>query len=295
MKNQQHSHLDLEIIILSYNSEFWLKKTLETLFEHYVSNSALKIGVTVVDNNSQDHSAEMVQADFSQVKLIELPENVGFAAGNNAALHESKARYCMLLNSDMEITSQSDFDALVQYLDEHEEAAVVTPKITFMNGNIDPGCHRGEPSPWASFTYMSGLSRLFPKSRVFAQYHQTYKVLDTTHTIDACSGACMVVRSAAIEQVGFLDERFFMYAEDLDWCKRFREAGFSIVYIPSVVVIHHKYKSGIRGTSKQIARKTRHHFYDTMLQYYDKHYANQYPGLVRWILSIFITIKKGAL
>jgi len=291
MKKQK---LDLEIIILSYNSEFWLKKTLTSVFEEYVTSTKTKVGVTVVDNDSQDHSITMVEEEFPQVKLIKLNENKGFAAGNNAALHESKAEYVMLLNSDMELTSESQFDELLSYMDENPQAAVITPRVSFVSGRLDPACHRGEPTPWASFCYFTGLSSAFPHHKLFAQYLQTYKLMDTIHTIDACSGACMIVRRSAIAEVGFLDERFFMYAEDLDWCKRFREAGHSIVFYPSVSVIHHKYKSGIKGTSKQIARKTRNHFYDTMLQYYDKHYASSYPSLVRWFLSIFIFIKKGA-
>ncbi|MEX0895693.1 MAG: glycosyltransferase family 2 protein [Patescibacteria group bacterium] len=291
----KQKNVDLEIIILSYNSEFWLKKTLESLSEHYLAITNYSVQVTVVDNNSQDASIALVKKSFPKVSLIQLPKNVGFAAGNNAALHKSKARYVMLLNSDVECTDHSNFDELIAYLDDHEQVAAITPRIEFSNGELDPACHRGEPTPWASFCYFTGLSRLFPQNSWFAQYHQTYKLLDTIHTIDACSGACMIARQSAIQEVGYLDERFFMYAEDLDWCRRFRLANKSIIFYPQIRVIHHKYKSGIKGSSKQIARKTNLHFYDTMLQYYDKHYVQHYPKFVRMILSIFIFIKKGAL
>ena len=126
-------------------------------------------------------------------------------------------------------------------------------------------------------------------------YHQWYKDLDTIHEIDACSGAAMIVRRSAISEVGLLDERFFMYAEDLDWCHRFRAAGYNIVYHPEVSVVHHKYKSGIKGSSKKIARSTHRHFYDTMLQYYDKYYRAQYPELLRIVIKYFTVIKKGAI
>lgn len=289
------TQIDLEIIILSYNSQFWLKKTLQTLKAHHLSKTKYKVTVTVVDNNSKDESLSMLRKEFKWVKTIELAENVGFAAGNNVALKASRARYTMLLNSDIECTPQSNFDILLSFLDDHEQVAVITPKVVFTNGKLDPACHRGEPTLFASFSYYAGLEKIFPYSQTFGAYHQSYKRLDTIHTIDACSGAAMIVRMDAVKDVGLLDERFFMYAEDLDWCKRFRDAGFLVTYHPSVVVIHHKYKSGIKGSSKQIARKTRHHFYDTMLQYYDKHYAQQYPSFVRSLVKYFTVIKKGAI
>ena len=118
--------------------------------------------------------------------------------------------------------------------------------------------------------------------------------MSTIHEVDACSGAAMIVRTSAMEKVGLLDEQFFMYAEDLDWCKRFRDAGYTVIYHPQVKVIHHKYKSGIKSASQDIARKTHGHFYETMLQYYDKHYQSRYPSFVRGVIKSFVTYKKGA-
>ena len=294
MKNKKTSY-DLEIIILSFNTQFWLKKTLQTLKEYYLDSSKYSILVTVVDNNSSDESVEMVKEEFSWVNLIESPSNDGFAAGNNQALSQTEARYVMLLNSDVESTEKSNFDTLITYMDTKPEIGVVTPAIVLPTGKIDPACHRGEPTLWASATYFAGLEKLFPTNRFFAQYHQWFKPLNTIHEIDACSGAAMIVRSSAMKTVGLLDERFFMYAEDLDWCKRFRDAGYLIVFNPDVTVIHHKYKSGMSSSSKKIAQKTSAHFYDTMLQYYDKHYAEEYPRFVRSLLQILITLRKGVL
>ncbi|PIR61467.1 MAG: hypothetical protein COY81_00705 [Candidatus Pacebacteria bacterium CG_4_10_14_0_8_um_filter_43_12] len=287
-------NLDLDIIILTFNSEFWLKKTLATLQDLYLSKTKRAVQVTVVDNNSEDDTLQTLQTEFAWVKRIELHKNVGFAAANNVALQRSTAQYVMLLNSDIECTPQSNFDQLLTYLDNHPQVGIISPKVVFKNGAIDPACHRGEPTPWASFTYFFGLEQLFPHLKHFSQYHQWYKIIDTIHQIDACSGAAMIIRSKLMNEIGWLDEQFFMYAEDLDWCKRSREAGHPIIFYPFVSVIHHKYKSGIRGTSIQIARKTRRHFYDTMLQYYDKHYRQKHPEVLRMILKYFIIIKKGA-
>lgn len=286
---------DLEIVILTYNSEFWLKKTLTSLKEFYLDRAKFKITVTVVDNNSEDNSIEVLRTEYPWAKRVELHKNLGFAAANNIALNQVTARYAMLLNSDVECTSETNFDELIAYMDNHQNVGVITPKIVFKNGNIDPASHRGEPTPWASISYFLGLEKLFPHNKAFSQYHQWYKIVDTIHEIDACSGAAMIIRTSVMKEVGLMDEQFFMYAEDLDWCKRIRESGHSIIFYPFITIIHHKYKSGIRGSSIQIARKTRRHFYDTMLQYYDKHYRQAYPEIVRNIIKYFIIIKKGAI
>ncbi len=286
--------IDLEIIVLTFNSEFWLKKTLTSIKANFIDQSKYQVVVTVVDNQSNDQTVQMLRADFKWVRLITLDENLGFAAGNNQGLKQSRGRYVMLLNSDVEFTNDSNLDLLLDFMEENPTAGAISPKVIFTDGGLDPACHRGEPTPWASFCYFTGLASLFPHSRLFASYHQTYKVIDTIHTIDACTGAAMIVRQTAIDKIGLLDERFFIYAEDLDWCRRLREAGYTIVFYPQVKVIHHKYKSGIKGSSKQIARQTERHFYDTMLQYYDKYYRDSYPELMRSIIRYFIIIKKGA-
>lgn len=284
---------DLSIVILSYNSQFWLKKTLETLKEFYLDHTEFKVETIVVDNNSPDDSVALVKKDFKWVRLIINPENSGFAAGNNIALKELKSRYYMLLNNDVQLTEKSNLDHLIKFMDHNPKVGVISPKVVLPSGGIDKASHRGEPTPWASLTYFIGLEKLFPKSPKFGQYHMTYKDLSTTHNIDACSGAAMIVRTSAMRKVGLLDEAFFMYAEDLDWCKRFRDARYQVVFYPEVEVIHHKYKSGIKSKSKGTASKTLGYFYDTMLQYYDKHYRADNPEIFRDLLRLFLFIKKG--
>lgn len=285
----------LEIIITNYNSQFWLKKTLSSLKEAYLDKTDNQVTVTVVDNGSEDDSLAMLEENFAWVQVLPLEQNYGFTYANNRALEQADAEYVMLLNSDVEFTKASNLDILLEFIDTHPKVAVISPRLKFTNDEIDPASHRGEPTPWASFTYMTGLENLFPQSQLFSQYHQYYKDLGSIHTVGAVSGAAMIVRWAAIEEVGLLDERFFMYAEDLDWCKRFRQAGYEIVYHPEVHLIHHKNKSGIKSTSQKIARKTRRYFYDTMLQYYDKHYRDKYPEVLRTLIKYILIIKKGAI
>ena len=289
----ENKSIDLSIIVLNYNGQYWLEKLLVSLEKHYLPKTNYQVEIIVVDNASTDNSVRLIKK-FEWIRLIESGQNGGYAFGNNIALKDNQARYVMLLNSDTEFSKEnSNLDQLVEYMDTHLEAGIITPKVELTDGQPDRACHRGEPTPWAALTYFTGMEKLFPKSRLFAQYHQTYKKLNNVHSIDACTGAAMIVRTSALKKVGLLDERFFMYAEDVDWCKRFREAGYQIIFNPKVRIIHHKYKSGIGNNSPQTKSRTITWFYDTMLQYYDKHYTTQYPRIFRSLLKLFITARKS--
>lgn len=296
MAKKSTKQADLNIIILNFNTQFWLKKTLLSLKEFYLDRSRYKVEVTVVDNDSNDGSPEMVAKEFKWVRLIRSGGNIGFAAGNNLAIKQSRARYSMLLNSDTEFHHGSNLDLLIEYLDEHSGVGMITPRVELPNGSLDWASHRGEPAPWASITYFLGLEKLFPHWQLVSQYHQSYKNLQEIHEIDACTGAAMMFSTKLVQQkVGYLDEQFFMYAEDLDWCRRFREAGKKIVFHPGAQITHHKYKSGIKSSSIRLSKKIHNMFYDTMLMYYDKWYANKYPRWYRSLLKTFLFIKKGGL
>ena len=288
------SKIDLTIIILNHSTLYWLKKALESIKKFYLDKTSFRVEVIVVDNHSDDESVKMVRQSFKFAQLLETSENVGFAAGNNLALKtaQNSSRYLMLLNSDTELRENSDLDQIIKLMDEQLTIGVVTPQLQLADGQVDLACHRGEPTLWASFCYLFGLENLFPSSKLFAQYHQTYKDLTTIHPVDACSGAAMIVRSSAVKKVGLLDERFFMYGEDLDWCKRFRDAGYTVLYYPLVAITHHKYKSGIKSLSGPTVNKTTKHFYDTMHQYFEKHHAKNYPAWVNRLVRYFIKIKK---
>lgn len=284
--------MDLSIIILNYNGKAWLEKLLPSLQTNWLNQTRLEAEVVVVDNASTDESVAYLET-LSDIRLICSPKNGGFAFGNNLAIQNNPSRYLMLLNSDTEfLPSISDLDVLVDYMDENPTVGIITPLLRLDSGQMDEACHRGEPTPWAALSYFSGLERMFPKSRCFGQYHQTYRPLNVVHDIDACSGAALLVRNDALSKVGLLDERFFMYAEDIDWCRRFREAGFRVVFHPGVVLLHHKYRSGLANKDDRIKDDTRKWFYDTMLQYYDKHYRSQYPACFRWALKIFVSLKR---
>lgn len=285
--------LDLSIIILNYNGLFWLKKLLPTIDKHYIKQTKYKVEVIVVDNDSQDDSVKFLEKNFHWVKVLESGRNGGFAFGNNVALRQTQARYVMLLNSDTEfLEKKSNLDILINYLDKNRKVAVVGPRLELSNGQLDPASHRGEPHPWAAFSYFIGLEKLFPQSKFFGQYHLSHLDLGTIHQVDAISGAAMIVKQSAIKKVGFLDENFFMYGEDLDWCRRFRDANYQVVFHPQVTIIHHKYKSGIKSVNRKTAKKTHSFFYDAMLTYYDKYYGPKYPNFLRRLLRSYIFVKR---
>lgn len=246
--------------------------------------------VIVVDNASTDGSMEMVKKTFPWVRTIANKENMGFAAGNNVGIRVAKGQYIMLMNSDAELYVNFPLTEILEYMDVHKDVGIVSPKVVLRDGSLDNACHRGEPSPWNALTYYSGLERMFGYTpllnRIVGGYHQTWKSHNTIHDIDACTAAAIIVRATAIDEVGLLDEQFFMYGEDLDWCLRFKKGGWRIVFYPHVHVLHHKNKSGIardddHPEKHRIKKRTHAHFFDTMVLFYDKHYLSAYPRVVQ--------------
>jgi N-acetylglucosaminyl-diphospho-decaprenol L-rhamnosyltransferase len=272
----------LTIVIVNYNTRAVTAQCLESLQQH-VLKSDLAPKVIVVDNASHDDSVAHIRHHFKWVELIESPKNLGFAGGNNLALKHITTPYVMLLNSDTELTNETKLPLLIEHLENHPHDAVVTPKILLSSGKLDKACHRGEPTPWRSLCHFTGLAKLFPRVPLFASYHLTYLDLKTPHHVEACSGAAMIVRTSAIKEVGLLDERFFMYAEDLDWCRRLREAGYGIFYHPESTLIHHKYQSGKQNIQRDTVRASTFYFYATMLQYYAKYYPQPWHRVLQYL------------
>lgn len=285
--------MELTVIILSFNTKDLTLRAVKSVIEE-VSR------VIVVDNHSSDGSIEALKR-LSQIHknlTVELlNENVGFAAGNNVALRQVKTKYFMLLNSDAYVEPNQNIDSIISYLETHADVGIVSPKVLLSNNHIDPACHRGFPTPWNALSYYSGLERLTKHSRLFGGYHQTWKDLSVLHEIDACSGAAMIVRHSAMEQVGVLDEQFFMYAEDIDWCYRFKRKNWKIVYFPGVVVRHDKHTSGLKKTihagktvhSVFIQHRSTVSFFDAMRLFYAKHYKQIYPTWVYWCVLFGIS------
>ena len=285
----QETMIRLSVIILNYNTKELLKGCLKSVLDSLflIQNSEM----IVVDNGSSDGSVEMVRDKFSKVKLIVNSKNLGFAKGNNLGMKVAEGNYILLLNSDTMVEKET-LPKVVKFMEENPKVGVATCRVELADGELDPACHRGFPTPWASLTYFFGLEKLFPKSKIFGQYHQTYKDLHTTHEIDSPSGSFYLVRRKTIDEVGLLDEDFFMYGEDLDWSFRIKQAGWKIMYVPEVKITHFKKQSGRENVDLEERKRATDHFYQTMKLFYRKHYQDKYPFFVNWIMIWGINLKQ---
>ncbi len=288
--------VDLSIIILSYNTIELLKNCLQSVLNSDLANYAME--VIVVDNNSSDGSREYLEElkiKSEKLKVILNKKNIGYSGGNNVGLKYAQGKYVLFLNSDTVVEPKA-FRKTLDYMEKKPEAGALTPKTILFSGGMDPDCHRGFPTPWASLTYFLGLEKLFPKTRLFGQYHQLYKDLDKIHEIDAGFGTYLLTRKKIIDQLGGWDENYFFYGEDLDLFYRIKQAGWKVIFYPEPLVTHYKgASSGLRKESKEMGvvkvdKKTRVKAAEESIRameiFYKKFYQNKYP---RWVT--FFTLK----
>ena len=276
---------DLAVVIVSYKVRGLLRRCLASVL---ASDGGLGSEVYVVDNASHDGSAEMVRAEFPGVRLITSDHNGGFPFANNLALrliretHAAWPRYVLLLNPDTELDPTA-LARMVEFLDDHPEAGAAGPKLVRPDGSLDLACRRSFPSPEVSLYRMIGLSRLLPRSRRFGRYNLTFLDPDEVSEVDSVVGAFMMVRGALLDQVGLLDEGFFMYGEDLDWAYRMKARGWRVLYNGRVSVLHHK-----GASSGQRSRQSTVEFYRAMLVFFRKHYADKTCRPLRWAVVFAI-------
>ncbi len=269
----------LSVVFLSYNTRDLTEQALRTVLD---AAEGMAVEVFVADNASVDGSAEMVAEKFPQVKLIRNESNVGFAAGNNVPLRRVVGEYVLIINTDT-IVRRNTLSAMVDFLDAHPEAGACGCKILDPDGTLQLDSRRGFPTPVAAFCKMSGLSRLFPDHPVISHYHMTYLDPERTEEVEVISGSCMMVRKTAMDQVGLLDEDYFMYGEDIDWCYRIHQAGWKIYYVPTTEIIHFRGESG-RGVPLRILyRKSQ-----AMSIFVNKHMAQRFRFFPLWLLQVGI-------
>lgn len=270
--------MHVSIVVLNYNTRDHLQACLRTLQvvegSRFSSGGSVEAEVIVVDNASTDGSADMVAAEFPWVRLIHSPRNGGFAFGNNQALAHCRAANVLLLNPDT-LMPAGGLGRLLERLQAHPEAGVIGPKLLKPDGSMHLACRRSFPTPAVAFYRLSGLSRLFPHHPRFGRYNLTFIDPDQAIEVDSVCGACLLIRRTVIERIGLLDERFFMYGEDLDWCLRARQMGWTVRYEPDVIVQHQH-----GGSSRKRALRTTYHFFRAMDIFYRKHYISRYHPLV---------------
>ena len=280
---------DLSIVILNYNTRERLLECLASLRRDDVPNPrhTPSTEVLVVDNHSDDGSADAVERQFPEVTLIRAPRNGGFAYGNNLALRRASGRLLLLLNPDTVVPGGA-FATLVRYMDEHPRVGACGPRLVRPDGSLDLACRRSFPTLSVSLYRLLGLSRLFPRSRRFGRYNLTYLDPSVETEVDSVVGACMLVRREVIDQVGLLDETFFLYGEDLDWAYRMKQRGWIVMYVPSVTIVHHKGES-----SRQQSTAMTLAFYDAMRIFYRKHYATQHSLPLNLLVELAIWVRCG--
>lgn len=244
--------------------------------------------VFVVDNNSVDGSVQMVREKFPEVQLIANKENTGFSRANNQAMRIAKGEYILLLNPDT-VVEENTFRKVVAFMDAHTDAGGLGVQMIDGKGNFLPESKRGLPTPSVAFYKIFGLSKLFPKSKTFGRYHLGYLDKNATHEVEILSGAFMLMRKAALDKVGLLDEDYFMYGEDIDLSYRIILGGYKNYYFHDTRIIHYKGESTKKSSVNYVFV-----FYRAMVIFARKHFSQKNAKLFSFLINMAIWLRAGA-
>jgi len=273
--------LDVSIIIVNWNTRNLVSDCLRSIYDHTCN---IGFEIILIDNHSTDDSAEMIKNKFPQAALIENPSNYGFATANNQGMTVANGRYILLLNSDTIVLDHA-VDKATVFADSHPEAAVVGCRILNPDMTLQPSCFMF-PSILNMVLSATYLYKLFPKSRFFGREQMTWWDRADVQEVDVVTGCFMLVRREAIEQVGMLDERFFMYGEETDWCYRFKEAGWKVIFAPVGEIIH------LGGaSSKQTSSEMTLQLFGSILLFLKKHKSRLTYTLACLLVSFFFFLR----
>ncbi len=253
--------MKLSVIIVNYNVKYFLEQCLRSVLK---AVKGIDSEILVVDNNSSDDSVNYLYPLFPSVIFISNKDNPGFSKANNQAIQSAKGKYILLLNPDTVIGEQTLL-RVCEFMDSHPGAGGVGVRMIDGSGHFLKESKRGFPSPWNSFCKIFGLSAIFPKSSLFARYHMGYLRDDEVHEVEVLAGAFMMIKKSVLDQIGLLDEDFFMYGEDIDLSYRIILGGYKNYYLPETI-IHYKGES----TRKDIRYVKI--FYQAMLIFFRKYY-----------------------
>lgn len=277
--------MKLSIVIVNYNVRYFLEQCLKSVFQ---ALDGIDAEVFVVDNNSQDSSVDMVKEDFPDVKLIANSDNPGFSKANNQAIRLAKGEYILLLNPDTVVEAQS-FQKSIEFMDAHPDAGGLGIKMIDGKGNYLPESKRGLPTPWVAFYKIFGLSSLFPKSSRFARYYLGHLSADENQEVEILAGAYMLMRSETLNEVGLLDEDFFMYGEDIDLSYRILKGGYKNYYLADSTIIHYKGESTKKGSLNYVRV-----FYKAMVIFTEKHFSSRFAKFYSLFINLAIYLRAGA-
>jgi GT2 family glycosyltransferase len=286
--------VDLSIIILTYNGKELLRQTLNSVQECLPQD--ISVETIVTDNGSTDGLIEVVKEEYPWVKLVENGENLGFSAGNNRGVKVAQGKYILFLNSDTKILGDA-IGLVYRKIAQDSEVGIGTCRVELSNGHIDPASHRGFPTPWRAFCYYAMLEK-YLGGKLFGGYHLLDRDLNKEHEIDACTGAFLMISRDLGDKIGWWDEEYFFYGEDLDFCMRTHISGKKVMFYPQEKIIHYKHQSGLKKQGqdiekvKMIRRKSVTAFYDAMKIFYRKHYIDVYPSYLTKLVLWGVEIKK---
>jgi GT2 family glycosyltransferase len=269
--------LDVSIMIVNWNTRDLLVRCLRAVYD---TIRGLEFEVIVVDNASTDDSVATLREQFAHVRLIENQENVGFARANNQAINAARGRYVLLLNSDAFLHTGA-VETLVEYMDQHAEVGAAGCMLFYEDGTLQRSCS-AFPTVWTELWQALWLDRLFPTHPLFGKYWMMYWKMDDARQVDVVMGACMMLRRQALEQVGLLDEQFFMYSEEVDLCYRLKQAGWQVCFVPEATATHIW-----GGTARKVQREeTFLRLYASRALFFRKHYGRLTTLLYKWVLAL---------
>jgi len=296
MKQSKNNTPHLSIIILNYNTKLITLEAVRSIETNYPKETASGVfQIILTDNASPDKSLQMFQEYQKTTKtkffdVVDNGGNIGFAAGNNKGVPYAKGKYVLFLNPDT-IVYPKTLTRMIEFMDNTPDAGVSTCRVEIPSGAIDEASHRGFPTPWNAFTHFSGLEKLFPHSRVFAGYTRGWEDLARIHTIPAGVGAFLLTRRDVGEKIGWWDEDYFFYGEDLQFCYDVWQEGYKIYYVPDVKILHlggvssgiKKHSQNITTANNDIRKKVQGWRFDAMRIFYKKNYSSHHP-ILSWLV-----------
>lgn len=274
--------MQLSIIIVNYNVKHFLEQCLLSVIN---ATKRIEAEIIVVDNNSVDGSCHYIRKRFPTIELIENNENKGFSKANNQGIARAKGNFVLLLNPDT-VVQEDTFDKCLSFMEAHPKAGAMTVKMIDGKGRFLPESKRALPSPAVAFYKIFGLSKLFPHSKRFARYHLGHLDKHKVQRIEILPGAFMFMRHSALQEVGALDERFFMYGEDIDLSYRFLKKGYTNYYCPDTQIIHYKGESTKKGSINYVRV-----FYKAMILFAKKHFPSKHAKVFSSLIHVAIYIR----
>ena len=256
--------MDISVVIVSWNSKEIVRQCLEAVCNH---RSKYRYEIILVDNASTDGTPDMVEEQFPRVRLIRNSDNLGFSKANNIGIREGKGRYICLMNSDI-VLREHCFDLMLDYEDRHPDIGILAPKLLYPDLSIQDSC-QSFPTLWNNLCEAFALNKMFPRSSFFSGRHWIYFAHDRICEAPVIPAAFWMVRRAAFDSMGLLDEQFFIYCEDMDLCKRFWKGGWRVVFYPEAEAIHYH-----GGSSSNLPARFHLEQQRTALQYWRKHHGS---------------------